>query len=702
MKYRIGVDTGGTFTDLVAIDEEGKVKVVKSSSTPRDPSDAVENALVKSRIDLRDVEVLVHGSTVGINTVIQNRGVKTAILTTKGFRDILELRRGRRVIDRPQDMYNLQMDLPQDYVGGYHPLVERQHRFEIVERLDYRGTVLTPLDEESVRDAARQCRAKGVESVAVVFFFSFINPAHELRTKEILEKELPGVPVSLSCEILPVIREYERTSTTAVNAYIMPIMQNYLRNLGNRVARLGCQKEFFVMQSAGGVMSAEMAGQRPVYTVDSGPAAGVVASAELGNKIGYPNVIVFDMGGTTAKVCVIKDGLPAVTNNFWVDGKYFIGAPVMDMVEIGAGGGSMAWVDNAGVVHVGPQSAGADPGPACYGWGGTHPTVCDVDLVLGYINKDYFLGGEMKVDVPAARKAIREIVADKVGMDITDAANGIYRIVNANMISAMRIVTIQRGYDPRDFCLMVSGGTAAIHACRMAQELRIPTVVCPLMPGAFSAYGLITADSEFTSRRSHLVRTDFADAATIQHLYQILKKESVEKIKELGFQEKEIKIKYEIDMRYCGQAHEVVIALEDEIVEVKMDKWTIAEIEKMFHKRHEELFGHASPEFKVEIVTLSAKAIGPNPKGKMHEIEVGATDDPKQAFKGLRQVYFDEYKDYRECKTYDRYKLQANNIMMGPVVIEQADTTIVIPPDVCATVDRYGNVIIDIEPQKLQ
>lgn len=696
MKYRIGVDTGGTFTDLVAIDERGQMKVVKTSSTPRDPSIAVEKALTKSRIDLRDVEVFVHGSTVGINTVIQNKGVKTAILTTKGFRDVIELRRGRRVIDRPNDMYNLQMDLPQDYVGGYHPLVERSCRFEIPERVDYQGKVLTELDEDAVRAVADECRAQGIASIAVCYYFSFVNPAHELRTKEILEEMLPEIPISISSEILPVIREYERTSTTAVNAYIMPIMSNYLRNLGGKINELGYDKDFFVMQSAGGVMSSALASTLPVYTVDSGPAAGVVASAELGKQLGFPDTIVFDMGGTTAKVCVVKDGQPEVTNNFWIDGKYFIGAPVMDMVEIGAGGGSMAWVDNANVVHVGPQSAGADPGPVCYGWGGTEPTVADVDLVLGYINPDYFLGGEMTVDVAAAKNAIREKIADKVNMDVVDAADGIYRIINANMIAAMRIVTIQRGYDPRDFSLVVSGGTAAIHAVRIAQELRIPRVICPLTPGVFSAFGLITADSEFGSRRSYMVRTDRADAATVMDLYRDLKTEAVDKVQELGFAEDEIQVKYEIDMRYVGQAHEVVLALPNEMVEGKLDRKGISAIEKMFHDRHEELFGHASPEFAVELVTLSVKAIGLNPKGQLLEIQ-GGSKDSQDAFKGLRAVYFDEYKEYRECRTYDRYLLKANNRLVGPAIVEQKDTTIVIPPDQKAAVDRFGNIIIDIE-----
>ena len=365
MKYRVGIDVGGTFTDFVSIDERGKIHVAKSSSTPSDSSVGIVDTVVKAGINMKDVTFLSHGSTVGANTVIENKGASVAIITTKGFRDILELRRGQRVIDKPADMYNLQMDLPQDYVGGYDCLVERPLRYEVSERMDYCGKVIKELDEGEVRRIAHDIKAKGIQAVVICYLHSYANPAHEQRTAEIVREILPEIYLSVSSDILPIIREYERLSTATVNAYIMPIVQQYLLNLRNKLAALGYTREYYLMQSSGGIMSAEVAGFRPVYTIDSGPAGGVTAAAQLGVMLGYPNVISFDMGGTTAKVCVVHEGRPQVTTSFWVGSRYFIGAPVMDMVEIGAGGGSIVWLDSAGAVHVGPQRAGADPGPAC-------------------------------------------------------------------------------------------------------------------------------------------------------------------------------------------------------------------------------------------------------------------------------------------------------------------------------------------------
>lgn len=695
MLYKIGVDCGGTFTDLVAVDETGRVQIEKTSSTPADPSIAIINGLSKLGIKLEDTDYFVHGSTVGINTVIQNRGAKTAIITTKGFRDILELRRGRRVLDKLEDMYNLQMDLPQDYVGGYSPLVERTARFEITERVDYKGDVITSLCEEDVYRVAEEIRAQDFEAVTVCYYFAFVNPSHEQRTKEILRKALPDMPISLSSEILPIIREYERTSTTMINSYIQPIVHKYLTNLRKELHTLGFKNDFFMMQSGGGIMSSALAAERPVYTIDSGPAGGVTASNELGRTIGEKDIIVFDMGGTTAKVCVIKNNRPEVTNEFWIDGKYFIGTPVMDMAEIGAGGGSMAWVDNAGAVHVGPQSAGADPGPVCYNRDGVNPTVTDADLVLGYINKDYFLGGEMEVDVETSRRAIKEKIADPLNMSVEAAAHGIYRIINANMLGAMRIVTVQRGHDPRDFILMASGGTASIHAARMAQELHIRIVICPLIPGVFSAYGLITADAAYDVFRSYVTRTTSADAAMISRIYGELKNEGVKRVAEMGFSANEINVNYCLELRYLGQSHEVSVDLPAALVE-NVQAVDIKAIENIFHLRHYELFGYAQEKATVELITLKATASCPNKNRRHFEIEEG-DKNAAAAQKGTRPVYFEEYKGYKECETYDRYLLKANNEIIGPAIVEQKDTTIVLPPNTWGRVDLYGNLIISIE-----
>jgi len=694
MKYRVGADVGGTFTDLVAMDEEGRVTVAKAPTTPEDQSIGVHDAIKKAGIDLGQVGFFSHGTTVGVNAVIENKGARVAVVTTKGFRDILELRRGQRVIENPDDMYNLQMDLPQDYVGGYDPLVKRPLRFEVPERLDFRGNVLTPLDEEAVRRIAKEMLGQSVEAVVICYLFSFMNPAHEQRTAEIIREMLPGVDLSISSEILPIIREYERLSTATVNAYVMPIMRSYLGKLRDTLKAGGFQKDFYLMQSSGGIMSAGVAAYRPVYTIDSGPAGGVTAAAQLGMSLGYPDVISFDMGGTTAKVCVVRDGTPEVTTRFWVGGRYFIGAPVMDMVEIGAGGGSIASIDKGGGVHVGPRSAGSVPGPVCYAKGGMEPTVTDADLVLGYINADYYLGGDMTVDVEAARAAIKEKIADKLRMSTAEAAHGIYRLVNANMIGATRVTTIQRGHDPRDFSLVVSGGTAAIHAIRMAQELRIPRVIVPLNAGVFSAVGLITADARYDVHRSYVARGSQADPERMQTIFEEISQEAVSKIEELGFAPEQIVVRYEIDMRYLGQAHEVPVEIPSELAR-GMTGETLTKLIDLFHEKHLHLFGHASRDSEIEFMTLTVAAIGPMEREDMLEIE-GGTTDASSAFKGTRKVYFEEAEGYIDCNTYERSGLKANNLITGPAIIEQMDTTTVIPPGETAEVDKYGTLIVEL------
>jgi len=694
MRYRVGVDVGGTFTDLVAMDEEGRVTVAKAPTTPEDQSIGVIDALDKAGIDPAWIDFFSHGTTVGINAAIENKGAKVAVVTTKGFRDVLELRRGQRVIDNPDDMYDLQMDLPQDYVGGHDPLVRRPLRFEIPERLDYRGNVLKPLDEEAVRRTASELAEHDVDAVVICYLFSFLNPAHEQRTAEIFREMLPKIPLSISSEILPIIREYERLSTATVNAYVTPVMRSYLERLRQKLKAGGFRKDFYLMQSSGGIMSSEAAVHRPVYTIDSGPAGGVTAAARLAISLGHPDAISFDMGGTTAKVCVVRGGTPEVTNRFWVGGRYFIGVPVMDMVEIGAGGGSIASIDEAGGVHVGPRSAGAMPGPACYGQGGTEPTVTDADLVLGYINADYYLGGDMAVDVEAARTAIAQKIADRLGMSTAEAAYGIYRLVNANMMAATRVVTVQRGHDPRDFSLVVSGGTAAIHAVRMAQELRIPRVVVPLDAGVFSAVGLITADARCDVHRSYVARGSQADPIRMRTIFAEITEEAVSAIEELGFGPEQIVVHREIDMRYLGQAHEVPVEVSKELAQ-SMGEEALQTVAGLFHEEHLRLFGHASPDSEVEFMTLSVAAVGPMELVEAPAVEAGSAD-PGDAWKGFRKVYFEEAGGYIDCDTYERSQLRAGNRITGPAIIEQMDTTTVLPPGEKAEVDEYGTLIVEL------
>jgi N-methylhydantoinase A len=573
--------------------------------------------------------------------------------------------------------------------------VRRPFRYEVSERMEYTGRVLRPLDEDAVRNIAQELKDKGVEAVAICYLHSYANPAHEQRTAELIRELLPDVYLTLSSDILPVIREYERTSTATINAYIMPKVQQYLVNLREKLASLGYTKDYYLMQSSGGIISDTAVATRPVCTLNSGPAGGVIAAAQLGSMLGYPDVLAFDMGGTTAKVCVIRDGRPKLTTQFWIDGKYFIGVPVLDMREIGAGGGSIVRIDQAGLVHVGPESAGADPGPACYERGGTDATVTDADLVLGYINPDYFLGGDMKVSLEAAKAAIKAKVADRLKIDEAQGAYGVYRVVNANMIGALRVVTVQRGYDPRDFSMVVSGGTGAIHAVRMAQELGIPRVIIPLSAGVFSAFGLITADARYDISRSYVARTSTADTARIRAILDEITEEAKSKIEELGFTDDQIILSYTMDMRYVGQAHEVTISVPREVVDKEIDAAMIKKLENLFHEAHQDLYGHSSADSPVEFFTISMVAIGPIDRGRVSEIEKGSRD-PKAAFKQLRKVYFDEFKDYVDCPTYERLQLKSGNELVGPAVVEQMDTTTVIPPNQRAVVDDYGNIIIEV------
>ena len=638
---------------------------------------------------------LSHGSTVATNTVIENKGAKVAILTTKGFRDILELRRGQRVVDKITDMFDLQMDLPQDYVGGYDPLVRRTLRYEVPERVEYSGKVLHELDEAAVRSIADDMKGKGVEAVAICYIHSYANPKHEQRTAEIVREVMPDAYLTLSSDILPVIREYERTSTATVNAYIMPKVQQYLVNLREKLAEMGYTKDFYLMQSSGGIISDTAVVTRPVTTLNSGPAGGVMASAQLGSMLGYPDVIAFDMGGTTAKVCVVREGRPRITTNFWIGGRYFIGVPVLDMREIGAGGGSIVRIDHAGLVHVGPESAGADPGPACYERGGTEATVTDADLVLGYINPDYFLGGDMKVSLEASKAAIKAKVADRLGIGVAEAAHGVYRVVNANMIGALRVVTIQRGHDPRDFSMIVSGGTGAVHAVSMALDLHIPRVIVPLSAGVFSAFGLITSDARYDISRSYVARTSTADKQRLQRILDEITEEALGKIEELGFEQKDILLTYTVDMRYVGQAHEVTVHVPPEIVQHGIDDEGIKTLENLFHERHHSLYGHSSHDAHVEFFTISLVAIGPIDRGRASHIEEGS-ESPEAAFKKNRNVYFEESGGYVSCPTYERSLLKARNKIAGPAIVEQMDTTTVIPPGQQAVIDGYGNIVIEV------
>jgi N-methylhydantoinase A len=511
MALNVALDIGGTFTDLIIIDEStGSIEQAKSSTTPHDLTVGILNCLKKSSVDLTLCRSFVHGTTVAINTVIEEKGAKTALITTKGTKDVYRIGRGNR-----PESYNIFFKRPV-------PLVSRRFTFEADERILSSGEVLTPLKDEAMEDTMRDVAKVSPEAVAVSFLHSFINPAHEARMGEKIRKILPSTYISLSHEILREYREYERTSTTVVNSYIGPIVKRYIEDLEKLIDSMGFPGELLIMQSNGGVMSPDAAMKVPVAMMESGPVGGIMASAEIGKRLGYEDVIAFDMGGTTAKTSLIKDGQAAVAEGYYVGG-YASGQPVMlpvvDVVEVGAGGGSIAWIDDVGGLKVGPQSAGGYPGPVCYDQGGEEPTVTDANVVLGRISSQNFLGGEMPLNLEKARKAIEEKVASKLGLSIEEAALGIIQIAVAKMSLAVRGVSVEKGYDPRDFVLVASGGAGPVNALAIARELNIPRVIIPILPAHFSAMGMLMTDIKHDFVRTYykpLIEADFSQKNSLQ------------------------------------------------------------------------------------------------------------------------------------------------------------------------------------------
>ncbi len=735
-QYRLGIDIGGTFTDGILLNETtGEIRTAKVPSTPSDPSVGFLNVvdrmlaqgfprsrgkcpkdkggLEQGALPPESVKYVVHGTTVATNAIIEGNLAKTAFITTEGFRDLLEIQTGIR-----PTLYDLQFQ-------KLKPLVPRYLCFGVPERLDYRGEVLVPLDEDAVRCAVRELREEGVESVAVCLLHSYINPEHERRIGEILAAELPSVLCSLSSEVAPEFREYFRASTTVINAAIRPVVSRYLGNIQARVRRSGVTGEMLVMQSNGGVLTFEAAMDRPVFMVESGPAAGVIAASQLGETLGHQNVISFDMGGTTAKAGLIENGSPRVTKDYEVGGTaattehgsrgsgYPIRTPVIDLVEIGAGGGSIAWIDSGGILRVGPRSAGADPGPVCYGQGGTEPTITDANLVLGRISPDYFLGGEMRLDVDAARRAISERCADPLGMDVDEVALGIVEIANSAMVGALRRVSVQRGYDPREFMLVAFGGAGPVHANRLAAELEMPTVLVPMSPGTTSAMGLLVTDIKHDYSVALIQRADQIDLGVANQQFQRMKSEGQAALSREGVADEATRFIKQADMRYVGQSYELTVPLQEN----DLDAAALDEILAQFHQEHERSYGFKAEEEPVEFVALRLSAVGVIPKPQLRKVTSGADccktsgfppragemsegqrgrdgDTTTNALKETRPVYFAETGGHVNCPIYDRYNLRSGDDIPGPAIIEETDSTTVIHPGYRATVDQFGNLFL--------
>ena len=695
-QFRLGVDIGGTFTDAILLNESnGEIRTGKVPSTPSDPSvgflNVVDRMLEGAAVKPETVRYVVHGTTVATNAIIEGNLAKTAFITTDGFRDLLEIQTGIRPV-----LYDLQFE-------KIKPLVPRYLCFGVPERLDFRGDVLVPVDEDAVYRVVEQLAQEGVESIAVCLLHSYINPEHEQRIGEILKSELPTTLFSLSSDVAPEFREYFRASTTVINAAIRPVVSRYLENIQSRVRGTGVTGELLVMQSSGGVLTFGAAIDRPVFMVESGPAAGVIAASNLGNTLGHENVISFDMGGTTAKAGLIENGAPRVTKEYEVGGTaattehgsrgsgYPIRTPVIDLVEIGAGGGSIAWIDSGGILRVGPRSAGADPGPVCYGQGGTEPTITDANLVLGRISPDYFLGGEMVLDVEAARTAIRERCADPLNMVVEDVALGIVEIANSAMVGALRQVSIQRGYDPRDFLLVAFGGAGPVHANRLAAELEMPSVLIPTSPGTTSAMGLLVTDIKHDYSVALIQRADQLDFRTVESQFARMKSEGEAALSSEDVASESMRFVYQADTRYVGQSYELTITLPDG--GLKSDQ--LPGVLEQFHSEHERAYGFKADDEPVEFVALRLSAIGVIEKPRSREVDVGS-GDAASAVKGTRLVYFTESDGYVDCPVYNRYRLRAGDEVEGPAIVEEVDSTVVVHPGWGAEVDGFGNLFLGL------
>jgi N-methylhydantoinase A len=679
-RCRIGFDIGGTFTDVVLFNEEtGQYKSVKVSSTPADPStgaaEGIEKILSPSYSG-QMVKFLCHGTTVGTNAILEGKLAKTALVTTKGFRDVLEIGRQRR-----PDQYNFFAEKPR-------VLVPRALRFTLNERINYKGEVVKKLEEFEIDDLINRLQTEKVESVAVSFLFSFLNGEHEEKVGKVIRENFSHIHVFLSSEVLPEYREYERTSTVCLNAAVAPVVSRYVENLEKKIAStLGIRCGMNLMKSSGGIMPSTAVSQRAVETVLSGPAAGAISCSYLGETIGYKKLIGFDMGGTSTDISVIIDGKPRLTTEGRI-GAYPFRLPIIDINTIGAGGGSIAWTDVAKGLHVGPQSAGADPGPVSYGKGGQGPTVTDANLCLGRINEKFFLGGEMALDKEASKKAILGKIGNPLLKNLAEACQGILDVTNSNMIRAIRVSSMERGLDPREFALVAFGGAGPLHAGDLAEELGISTIIVPEMAGLFSAIGLLVADIKNDYSVTKISKIRETDHQNLLTGFEELKERAIAEFKKDNLLTERIHFIYSMDMRYSRQAYEINIP-----IWIDIDQLSLEKCEKEFHKAHEQLYWWSDPNRPVEVVNLRISAISEVPKIKPQKKE-SKGEDPRAALKGVRHVFFREFRDFKETGLYQRALLDSGNVIEGPAIIESFDTTVVVLPSHRAEVDEYGNIII--------
>ena len=673
-KLRVAVDIGGTFTDICILDEEsGALRVAKTASTPEDPLIGAMRGLEEAEIDLKDVTLFSHGTTVATNALITRRLPPAAMICTEGYRDVIEIRRSNK-----EDLWDTYNDVAQPYI-------RRRDRLTVRERIDHGGRVSTPLDEADAREKARILRKRGVEAVAVCFMNSFINPDHETRMKEILEEELPGVEITTSSETLPEIFEHERFSTTVVNAILSPVVGGYVKRMNDALQQGGYTSDLLMLHSGGGVMTPATAGQFAGRLAGSGIAAGAIASRHIAMLCGYENSIGLDMGGTSCDVSLVFGGESRITKDWHIEFGYPIRFPSIEVLTIGAGGGSLAWIDDAGSLHNGPQSVGADPGPACYGRGNTTPTNTDANLALGRLGTQ-LAGGQIVLDKGASETAVRTGVAEPLGMDPVTAAKAIVSVANANMADAVRLISISRGYDPRDFALVAFGGAGALHGVALAKELSIPTVIVPPNPGVTSALGCLLVDVRHDLSQTYLALAAEADPTDIEARFAEMEAEATRRLVKEGVAETDMVLQRTIDMMYLGQWRSLQVP-------VAAPFTSVPDAVTAFHADHDREYAFRRDDTPVELFRLNLAAIGTVPKA---ELMRHAANGAKAMAETSRMVDFDEVESAVETPIYSHEGLPAGVTIEGPAIIEQLDSTTVIPPGVRAAVDEWLNIRIHV------
>lgn len=691
--HRAGADIGGTFTDLILVDSTtGEFHIGKTLTTPDDPSRAVATVLAetldKAGLDAGHLDQVIHGTTLVTNAMIERKGARTALITSEGFRDSIEIGRETRY-----DLYDLMLEQPK-------PLVPRYLRFEVPQRTLQDGSVETPLDTAEVEALARELVEQGVEAVAVTFLHSFTNPDDERAAREIIRRVAPEIRVSISSDVVPEIREFERASTTIANVYVQDLVERYLRKLEERLRDLGFDGGFQLMLSSGGIATVDTAARFPVRLLESGPAAGALAANAYGLAAGYDDLISFDMGGTTAKICVIDHGKPLIAHDFEVDRVYRfakgsglpIKLPVIELIEIGTGGGSIARVDSLGLLKTGPDSAGAVPGPVCYRRGGEHPTITDANLVLGYLDPRYFLGGEMDLDLDAARHALDTHVAQPLGLSVEEAAWGVHRIANENMANAARVHALERGKDPRRFPLFAFGGAGPVHAYRIALALGAPTLIAPLGAGVMSTVGFLTAPLAFDFVRSRVMELDAIDWSGVERLFTGMEAEGQQLLEESGVDPSDIHHRREVDMRYVGQGHEIRVSMPGG----PLDASEAGPLRARFESVYRELYERSGPPVGVEILHWRVVSSGPEPTVRLHVSTDGAAATAAEARKGSRPAYFPESGGFVDTPVYDRYRLAPGLDFPGPAIVEERESTVIVGPGAHCRIDPHHNLVVDM------